>query len=236
METSFATAAAAAADVDAAPAVATEGSEATSSKGRVAEDDEMGLVVGGGAAHLEKEEEKEESSVRGAEAAGGIGVEGAEEAEKAQNAPAAEARRVREDAVALAGILEEIASSDSAPEEVALAGGWGPEHSNAAAFYAKEVALLCGAGAGAGGEAQVAPGVAGSHLRVRYLDVLSSLVRYNLKVCVHVKSYSYDRMYVPDSIKLFVLLFCVMSQVPGIIYVCIKLFYLTYLERQQQCQ
>lgn len=171
-----AAAAVAAADVAAAPAVATtEGSE-----GRVAGDDDMGQAVGDGAARMAEEEKQEEPGVRGTEEAGSIGVAGGEE----QDAPAAEARSVREDAVALAGVLEEIASSDSAPEEVALTGGWGPEHSNAAAFYAKEVALLCGAGAG--GEAQVAPGVAGSHLRVRYLDVLSSLVRYNLKVRVRV--------------------------------------------------
>lgn len=99
-----------------------------------------------------------------------------------------EAKSVREDSAALVAVLEQIASSDSAPDEVALMGGWGPEHSNAAAFYAKELALLCGATA-TGGDAAAdavtpASGGAGfgSHLRGRYLDVLSCLMRYNLKV------------------------------------------------------
>lgn len=102
----------------------------------------------------------------------------------------AEAKSVRDDLSKFVAVLDEIASSEAAPEEVTLAGGWGPEHSNAAAFYAKELALLCGGGSKpsgggaeassltAGGEARVV----GSHLRVRYLDVLSCLVRYNLKV------------------------------------------------------
>ena len=100
-----------------------------------------------------------------------------------------EAKSVREDSAALVAVLEQIASSDSAPDEVALAGGWGPEHSNAAAFYAKELALLCGATAtGDAMAGAVTPAAAsvgagfGSHLRGRYLDVLSCLVRYNLKV------------------------------------------------------
>lgn len=84
-----------------------------------------------------------------------------------------------EDAVTLIGILKEIACSDSAPEEVELAGGWGPEHSNAAAFYSTELASLCGLDP----SAPVArAGATGSHLRARYLDVLSCLIRYNLKV------------------------------------------------------
>ena len=84
-----------------------------------------------------------------------------------------------EDAAALVNVLDEIACSDSAPEEVTLAGGWGPEHSNAAAFYATELALLCGVDP----RAQASePGTVRSHLRSRYLDVLSCLVRYNLKV------------------------------------------------------
>lgn len=98
-----------------------------------------------------------------------------------------EAKSVREDSAAFVAVLEEIASSDSAPGEIALAGGWGPEHSNAAAFYAKELALLCGAKAEDQADAvplaaAVAGAGVGSHLRVRYLDVLSCLVRYNLKV------------------------------------------------------
>lgn len=84
-----------------------------------------------------------------------------------------------EDAAALVGVLEEIACSDSAPEEVELAGGWGPEHSNAATFYATELASLCGLDAGA---PVARAGAIGSHLRARYLDVLSCLIRYNLKV------------------------------------------------------
>lgn len=90
-----------------------------------------------------------------------------------------EAKGARDDAVAFVGVLDEIASGCSAPEELALSGGWGPEHSNAAAFYAKELALLCGVRDGA---AEAGPAGAGGHLRVRYLDVLSCLVRYNLKV------------------------------------------------------
>ena len=97
-----------------------------------------------------------------------------------------EAKSVREDSAALVAVLEQIASSDSAPDEVALVGGWGPEHSNAAAFYAKELALLCGATAGDAAADAVTPAAGmgagfGSHLRGRYLDVLSCLVRYNLK-------------------------------------------------------
>lgn len=97
-----------------------------------------------------------------------------------------EAKSVREDSAALVAVLDQIASSESAPDEVALAGGWGPEHSNAAAFYAKELALLCGAATGDTADA-VTPAAGmgagfGSHLRGRYLDVLSCLVRYNLKV------------------------------------------------------
>ncbi|CAM9509841.1 unnamed protein product, partial [Hapterophycus canaliculatus] len=102
----------------------------------------------------------------------------------------AEARSVRADLAKFVAVLDEIASSDAAPEEIALEGGWGPEHSNAAVFYAKELALLCGGETrSSGGVAEAAPlatgsgaGVVGSHLRVRYLDVLSCLVRYNLKV------------------------------------------------------
>lgn len=102
-----------------------------------------------------------------------------------------EAKSVREDLAKFVAVLDEIASSDAAPEEIALEGGWGPEHSNAAAFYAKELALLCGGGIRSrAGVAEATPlaagagaGVVGSHLRVRYLDVLSCLVRYNLKVC-----------------------------------------------------
>eukprot|EP00903_Cladosiphon_okamuranus_P014725 g13645.t1 len=102
-----------------------------------------------------------------------------------------EAKNVREDSAALVAVLEQIASSDSAPDEVALAGGWGPEHSNAAAFYAKELALLCGATAGGSAAADAvtpAAGVGagfGSQLRGRYLDVLSCLVRYNLKLLLN---------------------------------------------------
>ena len=180
-----AAAAAAAADVADDDVSAGTARTATSSE-TGAEGEIKHAVVDEQAARLGQENEmeaeegtEEEPSIRGV-GAGGVEEAGAGEGE--QHAPTVEASSVHEDAVALAGILEEIASSDSAPEEVALTGGWGPEHSNAAAFYAKEVALLCGAGAE--GEAQVAPGVAGSHLRVRYLDVLSSLVRYNLKVCV----------------------------------------------------
>lgn len=116
---------------------------------------------------------------------------------------AAEAKRVKEDLVALVSVLDEIASSDAAPGELILESGWGPEHSNATAFYVRELAMLCGieeevpAGL-AGAEAAAAtatPGAAlvvragggaaearASHLRVRYLDVLSCLIRYNLKV------------------------------------------------------
>ncbi|CAM9332873.1 unnamed protein product, partial [Ectocarpus sp. 8 AP-2014] len=100
----------------------------------------------------------------------------------------AEARSVREDSAAFVTVLEEIANGDAAPGEVALAGGWGPEHRNAAAFYAKELAFLCGTKTRVGGREVGGPfvsggvGAVGSHLRVRYLDVLSCLVRYNLKV------------------------------------------------------
>lgn len=102
-----------------------------------------------------------------------------------------EARSVREDSAAFVTVLEEIANGDAAPGEVTLPGGWGPEHRNAAAFYSKELAFLCGTKAevGGGGGAEVGGplvsgggGAVGSHLRVRYLDVLSCLVRYNLKV------------------------------------------------------
>ncbi|CAM9700740.1 unnamed protein product, partial [Scytosiphon promiscuus] len=105
-----------------------------------------------------------------------------------------EAKSVREDLTKFVAVLDEIASSDAAPEEIALEGGWGPEHSNAAAFYAKELALLCGGGTKPSGDAAEATlhavgataGVVGSHLRVRYLDVLSCLVRYNLKLLLNV--------------------------------------------------
>ncbi|CBN77463.1 expressed unknown protein [Ectocarpus siliculosus] len=99
----------------------------------------------------------------------------------------AEARSVREDSAAFVTVLEEIANGDAAPGEVTLAGGWGPEHRNAAAFYAKELAFLSGTKTGVGGRELRGPfvsgggGAVGSHLRVRYLDVLSCLVRYNLK-------------------------------------------------------
>lgn len=126
-------------------------------------------------------------------------AEGATVAEKEGDVDAClttdEAKSVREDSAAFVAVLEKIAASDSAPEEVALAGGWGPEHSNAAAFYAKELALLCGANIGdqenvAPLSAGVGAGV-GSHLRGRYLDVLSCLVRYNLKV----------RAFLPSSLR-----------------------------------
>lgn len=103
-----------------------------------------------------------------------------------------EAKSVREDLAKFVAVLDEIASSDAAPEEITLEGGWGPEHSNAAAFYAKELGLLCGGRTESTGDVAEAAslalggsgaGVIGSHLRVRYLDVLSCLVRYNLKVC-----------------------------------------------------
>ncbi|CAN0458208.1 unnamed protein product [Ectocarpus sp. 12 AP-2014] len=102
-----------------------------------------------------------------------------------------EARSVREDSVAFVTVLEEIANGDAAPGEVALAGGWGPEHRNAAAFYAKELAFLCGTKTEVGGREVGGPfvsgggGAVGSHLRVRYLDVLSCLVRYNLKLLLN---------------------------------------------------
>ncbi|CAM9900856.1 unnamed protein product [Ectocarpus sp. 6 AP-2014] len=103
----------------------------------------------------------------------------------------AEARSVREDSAAFVRVLEEIANGDAAPGEVALAGGWGPEHRNAAAFYAKELAFLSGTKTGVGGRQVAGPfvsgggGAVGSHLRVRYLDVLSCLVRYNLKLLLN---------------------------------------------------
>lgn len=97
-----------------------------------------------------------------------------------EDAAATESRSVSEDALSFVDILEEIASSDSAPAELALPGGWAPEHRNAAAFYAKELASLCGVGVEV--DAVVPSIAAGSHLRVRYLDVLSCLIRYNLKV------------------------------------------------------
>ncbi|CAN0433418.1 unnamed protein product [Ectocarpus sp. 12 AP-2014] len=102
-----------------------------------------------------------------------------------------EARSVREDSAAFVTVLEEIANGDAAPGEVALAGGWGPEHRNAVAFYAKELAFLCGTKTGVGGREVGGPfvsgggGAVGSNLRVRYLDVLSCLVRYNLKLLLN---------------------------------------------------
>ncbi|CAM9124991.1 unnamed protein product [Ectocarpus sp. 13 AM-2016] len=102
-----------------------------------------------------------------------------------------EARSVWEDSAAFVAVLEEIANGDAAPGEVALAGGWGPEHRNAAAFYANELAFLCGTKTEVGGREVRGPfvsgggGAVGSHLRVRYLDVLSCLVRYNLKLLLN---------------------------------------------------
>ncbi|CAB1115576.1 unnamed protein product [Ectocarpus sp. CCAP 1310/34] len=102
-----------------------------------------------------------------------------------------EAKSVREDSAAFVTVLEEIANGDAAPGEVALAGGWGPEHRNAAAFYAEELAFLCGTKTGVSGRevggrfVSGGGGAVGSHLRVRYLDVLSCLVRYNLKLLLN---------------------------------------------------
>lgn len=118
--------------------------------------------------------------------AGALAVESVDDEQQREQdaARAAEAESAREDATAFVAVLDEIASSHSAPEDLCLPRGWGPEHSNAARFYARELGSLCGVrydGVDAvTGETSRA--VVGSHLRVRYLDVLSSLVRYNLKV------------------------------------------------------
>lgn len=132
-----------------------------------------GAGEGGEAGLAEQEEQQEQEK---------------EEANDVLLCAAVETKSVSDDAVALVRILDEMASSDDAPEEINLAGGWGSEHSNAAAFYAKELSTLCGVGAGAARAAAAAEMTTAargaSHLRVRYLDVLSCLVRYNLKVRV----------------------------------------------------
>lgn len=102
-------------------------------------------------------------------------------------------KRLAEDIAALIEVLQQMACSNSAPGELVLEAGWGPEHSNATAFYARELAMLCGKGAWGAGEGvgvlgsipeggRVMDTARASHLRVRYLDVLSCLIRYNLKV------------------------------------------------------
>lgn len=95
-----------------------------------------------------------------------------------------EARCVHDDVLQLVQVLHEMATSEAAPPELTVNGGWGPEHSSATAFYARELASLCGVpGPGSGLEAGGAGEAShASQLRVRYLDVLSCLVRYNLKV------------------------------------------------------
>lgn len=116
-----------------------------------------------------------DAALCGREGGGG----GGERVNGVAEAPEAEAKNVREDVAALVTVLDEMASSDAAPGELTLAGGgWGPEHGNAMEFYAKELALLCGAGVS--GDC----GERASRLRRRQLDVLSTLVRYNLKVCL----------------------------------------------------
>lgn len=96
-----------------------------------------------------------------------------------------EKNRVRQDVLDLVNVLHEMASSDAAPSELMLNGGWGPEHSNATAFYAREIAFLSGMETCV--EDDTNNDIAGgklyaSRLRTRYLEVLSCLVRYNLKV------------------------------------------------------
>lgn len=99
-----------------------------------------------------------------------------------------EVKQVRRDVVHLVDVLHEMASCDSAPGELTVRGGWGPEHSSATAFYARELAILCGTEAVTRatevevGERMRREPSGASQLRVRYLDVLSCLVRYNLKV------------------------------------------------------
>ncbi|CAM9471677.1 unnamed protein product [Ectocarpus fasciculatus] len=151
-----------------------------------------GLVAGGGLDNASSGSDGG-SQDEGSAAAAAAAAAAEEGDDDVDDAPLeTEARSVREDSAAFVTVLEEIANGDAAPGEVALAGGWGPEHRNAAAFYSKELAFLCGTEAGGGGGgAEVPPfvsgggGAVGSHLRVRYLDVLSCLVRYNLKLLLN---------------------------------------------------
>ncbi|CAM9385328.1 unnamed protein product [Discosporangium mesarthrocarpum] len=106
-----------------------------------------------------------------------------EDTKTEEAALAREGRVVREDMTAVISILGEIARSDTGPSEVEVDGGWGISHYKAAEFYSKELAQLCGKALGMPSEDVAELGT--SYLRKRFLDVLSCLVRFNLKVLLN---------------------------------------------------
>lgn len=129
--------------------------------------------------------EKREATALCGEGAGDSAV-AMEGAARASSSGTEEGEHLAQDLAALVNVLEEMAACDTAPTELELDAGWGPEHSNATAFYARELATLCGMGDTLKGVHGDVTGILGavraSHLRVRCLDVLSCLIRYNLKV------------------------------------------------------
>ncbi|CAM9483603.1 unnamed protein product [Choristocarpus tenellus] len=93
-------------------------------------------------------------------------------------------KAIMEDMEDVIVILGEMAAADAGPVELELVGGWGMEHSKAAAFYHREFSLLCGRAPENSGGADANLGA--SYLRKRFLDVLSCLIRFNLKVLLNV--------------------------------------------------